>query len=133
MDRLLKYDEIINQTVDCRSCDSQINDVNILFQGIHIGITGQCKKCETKFYEDLTIGHSIYAPMYVNLTNGSLEGRKEYLGWYGKRLVQALLNPVEEKVNINFIIQNPKENDRSTDKIQIIRVSQIRIGDTFDW
>lgn len=93
----------INHSIKCPSCKVKLASEEIIFQGIHIVAKHECKKCNTIYYSDLPVGHAMDYPYIVDLGENKLWGSETSAkNWFGKPLMNSLLEPKDEEVEIEI-------------------------------
>ncbi|NKQ38648.1 MAG: hypothetical protein HF967_04115 [Methanosarcinales archaeon] len=83
----------IEQKFTCPICKQEIEANKTMWQGIHVCVESECTNCQRTFYQDLKVGHSLYAPFSVDLHNFELFGSENSKDWYGVPLQKSLKNP----------------------------------------
>ena len=99
----------IQHQSSCPYCNTLLKSKGILWQGIHICVQLCCFKCKVDIIEDLKVGHAIFTPYQVDLEKKIIFGDKESEGWFGRPLLQSLLNPQEDKF-IEMKVEKFKES-----------------------
>ncbi len=83
----------IEQKFTCPVCEQEMEANKTVWQGIHAGVESECKDCQRTFYQDLKVGHSVYAPYSIDMHNFELFGQESSKDWYGIPLQKSLKNP----------------------------------------
>lgn len=99
----------IQHQSSCPYCNTLLKSKGILWQGIHICVQLCCFKCKVDIIEDLKVGQAIFTPYQVDLEKKIIFGDKESEGWFGRPLLQSLLNPQEDKF-IEMKVEKFKES-----------------------
>ena len=111
---MIKIHPQIEQEFTCPVCGQELEAKKTVWQGIHVCAETMCKDCHLTFNQDLKIGHSIFTPYSVNLTNFELFGSESSRDWYGTPFQKSIKNPD------NRPIEFKKKIYKKCDKIVIL-------------
>ena len=111
---MIKIHPQIEQKFTCPVCGQELEANKTVWQGIHVCAETVCENCQKTFYQDLRIGHSIFTPYSVSLTNFELFGSENSIDWYGIPLQKSM------KIPDNRPIELKKEIYKNCDKIIIL-------------
>ncbi len=87
-------------TLNCPHCGSNLEPIDILWQGIHICVKSKCNACKSEIIQDLEVGHAVHSPCQVDLLKGIVFGDEANKKWLGDPLIKSLENPQDQEVNI---------------------------------
>jgi hypothetical protein len=97
----------IEHTSTCMSCNTELDNKDILWQGIHICVETICPFCKRRYLEDLKVGHATKNNYTIDLDTNELFGTEGSKGWLGNPLLQSLLYPSIDG-NINLHVEKKK-------------------------
>lgn len=99
--------------IPCPYCGGKIKG-EILWQGIHVCVKGNCSNCHLTIVGDLPVGQALYTPYQVCIERGELFGSEQCKGWFGTPLLRSLLSPDDGIVDLRI------EQFRTSNRVMIL-------------
>src|SRR5579859_5298499 len=97
----------IELEADCHVCGRHLASIGVLWAGIHACAEFECPGCESRFLEDLPVGHAVGGPFRVDIRRNLLTGPSASKAWFGEPLLRALGNPDESEIKMAVEIRKP--------------------------
>lgn len=88
----------VEQKFTCPICNNKTEVIKKVWQGIHVGVESECKKCQKTFHQDLKVGHSISKLCSVDLNNFDFFCAEDPKEWYAKPLRDSLKYPNNKQI-----------------------------------
>lgn len=124
MIQLFPFDK---QKISCPYCKRIIKVNDSVWNGIHIGLIGECTFCKTKIVQDLSVGHARYYPFSIDISNWRLFGPNNHSrSWFGEPFLKSLKKPINK--NIEVKINKRKDKNLVNRKVVIINCLDFLYG-----
>lgn len=107
---MIKIQPNIDYKTCCPRCRKPLNCDKLLWQGIHVCAESHCKDCRIEIVSDLKVGHAIYYPYQVDVTNQRLFGGAPSSSWFGLPLLESLMNPTNDDT-LRLTVEQNKKHD----------------------
>ncbi|MEM7756850.1 MAG: hypothetical protein AAF298_01780 [Cyanobacteria bacterium P01_A01_bin.40] len=106
---MIKIKPTIDHAANCPYCRQKLTTKQVLWQGMHTCVESYCTSCQKSLIEDLKVGHAIDKAYQVDLDRNLIFGHEGGKEWLGQPLLESLLKPQVEKINIEKEIFKPSQ------------------------
>ena len=97
--KVLLYPRLQAQLPPCSRCAGTLQNLNLLWQGIHICVEAVCRSCCAHLVADLPMGHATCFPYMVDLERGKVHGPGAFMEWLGEPFLNSLVHPDLKQVS----------------------------------
>lgn len=97
---MIKIKPELQYQSNCPLCTGCLEPMNTLWQGMHVCIESNCVDCAAEIIEELPIGHAFSGKYQVVRKTAEMFGEGTAKIWDGDSLMQSLLNPNPQPVEV---------------------------------
>jgi hypothetical protein len=97
---MLQIKPEIAQQSDCPYCKKELQNQEILWQGMFVCVVTKCEACQKNIIQDLKIGHGNRFNYQIDTENNKIFGDLSAQAWLGKPLLKSLHSPQDTTIEI---------------------------------